>query len=460
MKMLAKLFGVLSGFSLLYISKDISVIVASLGFSILGYLVTDYLIPRVGPYYVKIGLYGKDLGKKDKPVLPECIGSIAATVYLFIMLFYIPMIFYRYTVSVTSGGGHRDVVLKLSKNSDYMLPHNKLSEYLSSTLCLESTILLGLADDLFDMRWRHKFFLPAVASIPLLVVYFIDFGVTYVLIPNFLQDWISRYYYGPNSDHRLTSIDLGVFYYVYMASMAIFCPNSINILAGVNGLEVAQSIVLACLALINDSLYMLLGSPTTRDAHRFSMVLIIPFVGVSLALHKWNKWPARVFVGDTYCYFAGMVFAVVGILGHFSKTMLCLFIPQIINFLYSVPQLFHIVPCPRHRLPKFNEEDGLRYPSRADLTETPPKAFFVPILKLLYKLNLIDLEIDPKTGKILSCSNMTLINLMLVWFGPLREDKLCHLIVFCQFLIGIIAILLRHSLGSLLFGHDNLWSIS
>ncbi len=26
---------------------------------------------------------------------------------------------------------------------------------------------------------------------------------------------------------------------------------------------------------------------------------------------------------------------------------------QIANFLYSVPQLFHVVPCPRHRLPKF-----------------------------------------------------------------------------------------------------------
>ena len=50
--------------------------------------------------------------------------------------------------------------------------------------------------------------------------------------------------------------------------------------------------------------------------------------------------------------FAGMTFAVVGILGHFSKTMLLFFIPQIVNFVYSTPQLFHLIPCPRHRLPK------------------------------------------------------------------------------------------------------------
>ena len=47
-----------------------------------------------------------------------------------------------------------------------------------------------------------------------------------------------------------------------------------------------------------------------------------------------------------------MTFAVVGILGHFSKTLLLFFIPQLINFVYSLPQLVGIVECPRHRLPK------------------------------------------------------------------------------------------------------------
>ena len=153
-----------------------------------------------------------------------------------------------------------------------------------------------------------------------------------------------------------------------------------------------------------------------------------------------------------------MVFAVVGILGHFSKTMLLLFLPQIVNFLYSVPQLFHIVPCPRHRLPRFNEKDGLLYPSRANLQETPAKGFFIPILKLLNFFKLIDLEYDDK-GQLVSCTNMTLINLTLVWFGPRREDKLCRLILRLQFGVGILALIARHALGKVLFGHDNLWTI-
>ena len=57
------------------------------------------------------------------------------------------------------------------------------------------------------------------------------------------------------------------------------------------------------------------------------MTIIIPFLMTSLALMKHNAFPSKVFVGDTYCYFAGMTFAVTGILGHFSKTMLLFFMP-------------------------------------------------------------------------------------------------------------------------------------
>lgn len=57
----------------------------------------------------------------------------------------------------------------------------------------------------------------------------------------------------------------------------------------------------------------------------------------------------QVFVGDTFTYFAGMSIAVAGILGHFSETLLLFLLPQVINFIYSLPQLFGFVFCPRHR---------------------------------------------------------------------------------------------------------------
>ncbi|CCE65889.1 hypothetical protein TPHA_0N01080 [Tetrapisispora phaffii CBS 4417] len=447
---MATYFLLLGALGLLYCSKLYSSILASVGFSVIGYVVTDFLIPRVSPSFVKIGLFGKDLNKPTQPVIPETIGAVASTVYIFIMMFCIPFIFFKEMVT-TVGGGHRDLSQTENVNGGLFL-HNKLSEFLSGLLCLETTTLIGIADDLFDLRWRHKFLLPAVAAIPLLVVYYVDFGVTYVLIPKFMRKWLNG----------KTNIDLGSIYYLYMASMSIFCPNSINILAGVNGLEVGQSIVLGVIALLNDILYLSIGPEVSHEAHRLSIILITPFIGVSLALFKWNRWPARVFVGDTYCYFAGMVFAVVGILGHFSKTMLLLFIPQIVNFIYSCPQLFGLVFCPRHRLPKLNEKDGKLYPSRADLIENPPKKVFVPVLYFLHFCKLIDLEFETKDNKtiIKSCSNMTIINLTLVWLGPMREDKLCNNILAIQFITGLLSVGIRHIIGTILFGTDNLHPIT
>lgn len=66
-----------------------------------------------------------------------------------------------------------------------------------------------------------------------------------------------------------------------------------------------------------------------KENHLFSLYLILPFIAVCSVLFHYNRYPSRVFVGDTFCYFAGMTFAVVGILGHFSKTMLLFFIPQV-----------------------------------------------------------------------------------------------------------------------------------
>ncbi|KAL6942246.1 tunicamycin resistance protein [Hanseniaspora vineae] len=401
--------------------------------SALGYAATKWLIPRVSDSFIKIGLFGKDLSKVGKPVIPETIGAIPSVIFILLMFINIPFFFFKDLTDST------------------LFPYGKFSEFLSAILCLESILLLGIADDLFDLRWRHKFFLPAFAAIPLLVVYYVDFGGTTVMIPPFIQNFFEL-------PHNY--LDLKGLYYCYMASVAIFCPNSINILAGVNGLEVGQVVVLCVIFLLNDFLFLFGAVDPAKHSHILSSTLIIQLLGCSLALYHYNKFPARVFVGDTFCYFAGMVFAVCGILGHFSKTTLLFFIPQIFNFAYSAPQLVKLVPCPRHRMPKFNEKDGLLHTSRAVLGKSTKDHRFDFVLRLLYKVGLIDLEFEANDEKtIVSCSNMTLINLVLVWSGPLREDKLCQRILILQLAIGILAIVGRHLGGAMLFGHDNLFSV-
>ena len=149
------------------------------------------------------------------------------------------------------------------------------------------------------------------------------------------------------------SRNIGAFYYVYMSLFCVFCTNGVNILAGINGVEGGQSLILALSIAFND-LYQLSTSdnPLTVQAHLLSLFFILPFVGVTIGYLLQNWYPAKAFGGDTYAYFAGMIFAVVGILGHFSQTVMLFHLPQMFNFLYSCPQVFGFVECPRHRMPK------------------------------------------------------------------------------------------------------------
>lgn len=462
-------------------------------FACIGYVITSSLIPRLASSFIKIGLKGRDLSKPPPSVeIAESMGIVCAVTYMILMFCMIPFIFFKYLVSLNSnipGISNNYTDQYMSVSNIKLFPHDKLAAYLSAVLCLQSTTLLGIFDDLFDIKWRHKFFLPALASLPLLIVYYVDFSITSILVPGFLTNssggelivdtlnlvirlgnhivtyltgltfrTLESDYVVPESSPKL--LDLGVFYYLYMSAVSIFSPNSINILAGINGLEVGQSIVLALILLLNDFCYVFSENITQAayDSHVFSIIFLLPFLGVSLALFRYNWYPSKVFVGDTYCYFSGMVFAIVGILGHFSKTLLIFLLPQILNFIYSVPQLFGLVPCPRHRLPRFDAKTGLMYPSFGEIKN--PRVHTVILLSTLNKLGLIELKRDPNSREITSCSNMTIINLFLVWFGPMREDKLCILILAFQSIIGVLMLIIRHTLGPWLFGYDNLsWGV-
>lgn len=240
-----------------------------------------------------------------------------------------------------------------------------------------------------------------------------------------------------------------------MAGIAIFCPNSINIVAGINGIEVSQSLIIAFLLVLNDSLYIFTRYPhPATDSHLFSLFFLLPFIGVSLALWMHNKYPSLVFVGDTYCYFAGMVFAVVGILGHFSKTLLLLFIPQIVNFIYSAPQLFRIIDCPRHRMPKFNARTALLEPSVTPWAR-PPNKLQSLLVSTLEALGMMGVTRNAE-GQVMETTNMTILNLWLVWRGPLREDRLANELVVMQTVLGLAGLFVRHKAALLIFTADNL----
>jgi UDP-N-acetylglucosamine--dolichyl-phosphate N-acetylglucosaminephosphotransferase len=134
-------------------------------------------------------------------------------------------------------------------------------------------LLLGFADDVLDLRWRHKLLLPTIASLPLLMVYYVNFNSTVIIVPKPLREIFGF------------SVKVGILYYIYMGMLAVFCTNAINILAGVNGLEVGQSVIIALSIMVFNMIEL---SGNLWKAHQFSLYFMFPYIGTTLALLKHN----------------------------------------------------------------------------------------------------------------------------------------------------------------------------
>ncbi|XP_008449205.1 uncharacterized protein LOC103491155 isoform X2 [Cucumis melo] len=347
-------------------------IIINAGLSLVGFFVTLRMIPVASRYVIRRNLFGYDINKRGTPQgavkVPESLGIVVGISFLVLA------IVFQY--------------FNFTSDSNWLVEYNAAL----ASICFMT--LLGFVDDVLDVPWRVKLLLPSFAALPLLMAYA---GHTTIIIPKPLIPYLG-----------MDVLDLGWIYKLYMGLLAVFCTNSINIHAGLNGLEVGQTVVIAFAILVHN--VMQIGAstdPEYKQAHAFSIYLVQPLLATSLGLLAYNWYPSSVFVGDTYTYFAGMTMAVVGILGHFSETLLIFFFPQVLNFLLSLPQLFGFIACPRHRLPRF----------------------------------------DPQTGLLTGTNDGTLVNFFLRIFGRKTEKSLCTYLLVFQGVFCCFCFLLRYLLA-------------
>ncbi len=126
-------------------------LIVSLAFSGLAYSMTYALIRWLGPTFIGAGLKGKDMSKAIKKEMygciassaplttlltasnsPEVMGAVAASIYLLILIAFIPFPFYKDIVAATSGGGNRDVVVQVAEVETgrflHRFPHSKVRQ--------------------------------------------------------------------------------------------------------------------------------------------------------------------------------------------------------------------------------------------------------------------------------------------------------------------------------------------
>ena len=121
----------------------------------------------------------------------------------------------------------------------------------------------------------------------------------------------------------MMGLDFGLLYPLILIPIAILGTTStFNFLAGYNGLEASQGmILLTSLAIV-----------TFITGNAWLSVLLMCMGASLLAFYFFNKYPAKVFPGDTLTYPVGALIGVVAILGNIEKIAIFFFIPYILEF--------------------------------------------------------------------------------------------------------------------------------
>jgi UDP-N-acetylglucosamine--dolichyl-phosphate N-acetylglucosaminephosphotransferase len=122
----------------------------------------------------------------------------------------------------------------------------------------------------------------------------------------------------------LGSVSLGILYPLLLIPLAVVAvTTTFNFLAGYNGLEASQGIImLSALAIA-----------TYLTGNAWLSVILLFFVASLFGFYIFNNWPALVFPGDTLTYPIGAIIAATAILGNIEKFAIILFIPYIFEMI-------------------------------------------------------------------------------------------------------------------------------
>ncbi len=257
---------------------------------IISFLVPYLTLPKIIRKLKEIGMTGKDVNKPDKPEIAEMGGLMVVAGIIGGILIFIGIITYTKEIFGLN-------LINLSIN--FVLIFASLAVILI-------VAIIGIIDDLFDLRHSVKAILPVFASLPLVAIASIDSSV--VNIP----------FIGP--------IDFWIFYPLILVPIAITaCSNMTNMLAGFNGMEAGMGIVMSLsLAFIA----LLIATPESFIA----FILLISLAGALIGFLKYNWFPAKVFPGDVGNLTIGAVIATSVIIGNFESYGVIVMIPYIIEF--------------------------------------------------------------------------------------------------------------------------------
>lgn len=302
----------------------------------------------ITPYWIirarKAGLVGIDVHKFDQRKIAEIGGIAVAVGFVFGVLSYI-------------------AIKTFYLGSDEVI--NPILATLSTVLIIT---LVGLIDDILGwkigLRQWQKPFLTLVAALPIMVI---NAGHSTMAFP------------------LIGEINLGFLYPLFIIPLAIVgASNGFNMLAGYNGLEAGMGVIILSA----------LGFIAWQQGIGYVAVVALCMVSALLAFLIFNRYPSKIFPGDTLTYSVGAVIACIAILGNMERAAVILFIPYFIEFFLKLRGLmqkesFAKVNSDNSLEPRYNKIYGLEHFMVFLLQKVKRKVYEMDVVYSLYIVELI-----------------------------------------------------------------------
>jgi UDP-N-acetylglucosamine--dolichyl-phosphate N-acetylglucosaminephosphotransferase len=229
----------------------------------------------------KNGIQGKDMNKYSKTPVSEAGGIAVVMTIIFSTLFYIFI---------------KTFLLKTETH---------LIEITILIITLLLACFIGFIDDILGWKkglkqWQ-KLLMTLPVAIPLVVI---NAGEHLMSLPFFGE------------------INFGLIYPLILIPLAVMgTSNGYNILAGYNGLETELGVVI----------FSVFGIASFATGQVWLTLLAGIIIASLLGFLMFNKYPARIFPGDSLTYSLGALITCFAIFGNLEKMAIILFIPFILE---------------------------------------------------------------------------------------------------------------------------------
>jgi UDP-N-acetylglucosamine--dolichyl-phosphate N-acetylglucosaminephosphotransferase len=248
---------------------------------VIGFFVTFFALPSWIRRARNAGLEGKDINKHDKPRVAEAGGVVVILGFIISVFIYIAL------------------------KTFYFKSSDNLIEIFALVSSITIISFIGMIDDILGWKIglgkRIRIFLVLFGAVPLMVINAGSLGASPAVMGGLNLIWI----------YPFILIPLGI----------IGASTTFNFLAGYNGLESGQGIII--LTALSFVTYM--NGNTWITLVGMCMVLSL------LAFWIFNKYPAKVFPGDVITYPLGAMIAIMAILGNMETIAIFFFIPYILE---------------------------------------------------------------------------------------------------------------------------------